>query len=69
MVTYFLRTPPEELTAKINVVQTYSFCPYECTLKRNFFGQMQPIDEDIFTSWNPFSAELSILSNDKSLGD
>ena len=39
LVQYFLRTPAEAKFDKLNVVQTYSFCPFECTLRRNNMGQ------------------------------
>ena len=64
-----MRTPEEPLFDKIEIVQTYSFCPFECSLNQSNMGQMQPWSRDIFQSWNPFSGEFTLLSNDKSLAE
>ena len=69
LVPYWLRTPEEPHFDKITIVQTYAFCPFECTLNSNNMGQMQPWSRDIFDSWNPFSGEFTILTGDKSLAE
>lgn len=69
LVQYFLRTPSQPHSDKITVVQTYDFCPFECTFNQNEFGVMKPYNRDIFQSWNAATGQFIINTSDKSLGD
>ena len=68
-IIYNLRTPPRLHPDRVIVNQAYSFCPYECVLQTlNLATRMwEPYPIEIFNTWNPYTAEFTILTGDKSL--
>jgi len=68
-IIYNLRVPPVLYPDKMVVSQTYNFCPFECTLEQLVLATRtwEPYPIEIFNTWNPFKAEFSILTSNKSL--
>lgn len=68
-IVYNLRTPAQVHTDKLTISQTYNFCPYECTLNTFVLSTRtwEPYNIDIFTTWNPYTTDFTILTGDKTL--
>lgn len=67
LVQYWIKKPPVVLLDQIRIQQTYSFCPFTCTLQYRNGLVFEPYPVEIINTWNPHTGEYSVFTGDKTL--